>query len=66
MRELFHGPFTASAHFAEFAKENLGYEVPPMNPDRLAELAEFTAKMSVSVDAASPSSTAAAGGAGAP
>jgi hypothetical protein len=37
----------ASPHYAEFARENLGYEVPPMNPDRLAELAEFTAKMSV-------------------
>ncbi len=68
MRELFHGPFMESPHFAEFAKENLGFEVPPMNPDRLAELAEFTAKMSATEPSTSgaPAAVRAAGGSGAP
>lgn len=47
LNELFVGAFQASPQYAEFAAENLGYEVPPMNPDRLAELAEFTSKMTV-------------------
>ena len=54
MNELFQGPFQSSPQYAEFARENLGYEVPPMNPDRLAELAEFTAKMGTPADTPAP------------
>ena len=62
MDELFLGPFKASPQYEEFAKENLGYEVPPMNPDRLAELAEFTAKMTVAEDGGPARAVGGAGG----
>ncbi len=57
--ELFRGPFMASPQYKEFADENMGFEVPPMNPDRLAELAKY------GIDVVMPASaTSAAGGGG--
>ncbi len=56
--ELFRGPFMASPQYKEFADENMGYEVPPMNPDRLAELAKY------GIDVVMPAGGA--GGAGGP
>ncbi len=63
---LFRGPFMASRQYAAWAEENMGYEVPPMNADRLAELATYGIEITLPSGApvASVPSTAAAAGAG--
>ena len=59
--ELFRGPFMASPQYKEFADENMGFEVPPMNPDRLAELARYGIEIVVPATAAADGYVAGAG-----